>query len=240
MKTLTLWVIGLLLITSGSFADDAAKPNAVVTPAPESKAAESTSPKKGEKAFTGEALKVKNQLVALFEASQKVGKNGENEKARNIIEAGVDWDRIAKDCLGNSNWNRQSVANRDKFKTLLRKVVSKTAYSRMDSFWTEGTSYKFTKIDVKGKTADVKCKFVVKDDSVPLEYFLQKKGDKWVIYDIAYDDLRYSENINEQIAAFLKDGKFAGLLDKLQKRLEELNNADNDEDAKPKAAPKKS
>ena len=43
-----------------------------------------------------------------------------------------------------------------------------------------------------------------------------------MIYDISYEDIRYSTNISEQIDAFLKDGNFATLLEKLRKRRDEL------------------
>lgn len=234
----------IFLVGLPAWANDGANPapasESTTTPAPaksdtdtststETKKPDAKSGAGKEKAFTGEALKVKNQLEVLFVASQKVNKAGEQDKARSTIDAGLDWERIAHDCLGAANWNKQSAANREQFKGLLKKVVSKTAYSRMDSFWTGNTTYRFQKIDVKGKEAVAKCKFNVKDDSVALEYYLEKKGDKWVIFDIAYDDLRYSENINEQISAFLKEGKFAGLIDKLKKRLDELENASEDD-----------
>jgi len=218
-------VFSLSLRADEAKAPSEGAPSAASAPAPEAKAPA----KKDEKAFSGDALKVKTELEGLFLASQKVNKAGELDKARGVIETGLDWERIAHDCLGNANWKKQTAANRDQFKSLLKKVISKTAYSRMDSFWTDSTTYKFQKIEVKGKNAVAKCKFNVKEDSVVLEYFLQKKDDKWVIYDIAYDDIRYSENISEQISAFLKEGKFAGLLDKLRKRLEELDNAKEDD-----------
>ncbi len=237
MKSIRLFVISFVFLSVSLHADEAAKaPTDEPGKAPAATEAKPSS-SGAEKVYTGEALKVKEQVIALFEASKNVNKAGESDKARGVIETGLDWDRIAKDCLGNTNWNKQAGANRDQFRALLKKVISKTAYSRMDSFWTDSTTYKFQKIDVKGTNAVVKTKFNVKDDVLVLEYFMQKKAAKWVIYDIAYDDIRYSENINEQITAFLKEGKFAGLLDKLKKRLAEIDNAKDDDD-KAKASKK--
>jgi ABC-type transporter MlaC component len=54
---------------------------------------------------------------------------------------------------------------------------------------------------------------------------LIKKEGAWKIYDIAFEDIHYSENIREQIQAFLSENKakgFANLLEKLRKKKSEL------------------
>lgn len=229
MRTIKLLMCVLVIgFSFHSFAEEPAseKPAAAATaPAPtvgkDGKRDAST------KTYTGEAQNLKLQLIQLFEASEKVNSPAEKAAARGTIESAVDWDRIAKTCLGAQGKN-QSAANREQFQKLLRGVILKTAFSRMDSFW-DGTTYRFDKIDVKGKEASVKAKFKVKEDTIALDYFMGKKGDKWMMYDIVVDDLRYSEVINEKVTAFLKEGKFAGLLDSLKKRLEELqkDTADN-------------
>ena len=66
------------------------------------------------------------------------------------------------------------------------------------------------------------AKFKVKDEPFVLEYFLEKKANTWKIYDISFDDIRYSVNINEQLDAFLKEKNFNALLDKLRKRSAEI------------------
>lgn len=184
---------------------------------PETKAAVAPAPK-----FEGEALKIQENLTVLFEVSKQVNAKGaEGAKARGKIDTALDWDRIAQDCLGKKEWQKQSAANREKFKTLLRDVISKTAYSRLDKFW-NGTQYVFDKIQVTGKEAHVVSLFTVNNEKSALEYYLVKKGTQWHIYDVAYEDLRYSVNIAEQITAFLQQNSFAGLLEKLRKRKEEL------------------
>jgi hypothetical protein len=44
-----------------------------------------------------------------------------------------------------------------------------------------------------------------------------------LISDIAYEELKYSANIREQLDAFLKEKSFSDLLTKLRKRSEELD-----------------
>jgi phospholipid transport system substrate-binding protein len=173
--------------------------------------------------FSGEALRIKEQLVELFDASRKVNGSPADKKAsREKIEAAMDWEQVAKDCLGPVEWKKASASNRATYQDLLRDVVVKTAFTRLDTFW-DGASYQFTKIDVKGSRAKASVTYKVKAETFELEYSLLRRGKQWAVYDIAFEGMLYSENIREQITAFLKEKGFASLIDKLKKRREELD-----------------
>ncbi len=190
--------------------------------------------------FTGEAAKIQTQLASLFDSSKKVNDlaPATRKAARDAIENSMDWEQVAKDCLGNKEWSKNSAANRSAYRDLLREVVVKTAFTRLDTFW-DGATYKFTKIDVSGDKAQVVAKYTVKGDTLTLDYFLTKKADAWRIYDIAFEDLRYSENIREQITAFLKGKGFSNLLAKLKQRRDELNETKDVPAPKAEPAPMK-
>lgn len=175
------------------------------------------------KTFSGEAQKIQEQLEKLFDASKQVNASGpERKAARDKIENAMEWEQVAKDCLGLKEWNKTSAANRNTYRDLLRDVVVKTAFTRLDKFW-DGAKYSFTDIKVTGNKAQATAKYVVKGDDFSLDYYLMKKGNGWTIYDIAFEEIRYSENIREQITSFLKDKGFPNLIDKLKKRRQELD-----------------
>lgn len=228
----------LLLALCSSFVCFAEDPIVPKTPQPDTTLIGKVSADKPvpDKKFTGEAAKIKETIENLFDASKKVNKPKETkDKERARIEASMDWDRISQDCMG-AAWKKQSPANRDQFKKLLKDVMVKTAYSRMDTFWNNAT-YQFASIDVKGTQAEVRTKFKVDEDTFDLQYYLNKKGGNWMVYDIAYENIRYSHNISEQINGFLKGSNFAALADKLKKRREELEKdaESNAETKKPKS-----
>lgn len=166
---------------------------------------------------------LKKQLENLFESSKKVNlATAEKGKARAEIEQAVDWEGIAKLCLGEANSKKYSKGFSD-FRNLLKEVITKTAFSRMDKFWENGTTAVVDKVEVKGGTAHVGAKFNSKDETFALDYYLSKKGNKWMIHDIAFEDMKYSVNIKEQLDAFLKEKNFNDLLEKLRKRRDELD-----------------
>ena len=169
------------------------------------------------------AKEITSKLEDLFVASRKVNASGEEkQKARAKIEEALDWDKIAQLCLGAKQAKKNSGKNFEEFRNLLKDVVVKTAYTRLDKFWNGNTKYVFQNIEIKGNMAKVPTKFIVKGDPSVLDYYMLKKGNDWLIYDIAYEEERYSTNISEQIDAFLKEGNFTTLLEKLKKRRDEL------------------
>ncbi|MBY0369135.1 ABC transporter substrate-binding protein [bacterium] len=227
MKISKLALSGLFLFTPLAQAADPA-PAAAPAAAPVA-----TAPT--EKKYTGEEAKLQTFMSEVFEASRKVNTEGADKTAsREKIQKAMDWERVAKDCLGTSAWNKASAANRKSYKDLLEDVIIRTAYTRVDTFMT-GATYEFKEIQVKGKDAHVQAVFKQGVDDFTLDYYLGKKGAGWQVYDIAFEDIRYSENIREQIKAFLSEKGFPSLLAKLKERRDKLV-----EDAKtPAAAPAK-
>ncbi|NBV49709.1 hypothetical protein EBR78_00665 [bacterium] len=167
---------------------------------------------------------LKKQLEALFEVSKKVNMpESEKDKARKEIDNSIDWDGIAQLCLGPKNSKKYQGKNFNEFRNLLREVISKTAFSRMDKFWAGGTTAQIDQIEFQAGKAHVSAKFLSNNETFSLDYFMSKKGQRWLIHDIAYEDLKYSTNIQEQLDAFLKEKSFGDLLVKLKKKSEELD-----------------
>ncbi len=224
MKIKAQYLTPFIFSTLISFAADAPPaapaPGADAAKAPAAAAAPATGK---EPEFKGEALVIKKKLEELFETSKKVNSEGATKaKARADIEGALDWDKVSELCLGKENYKKNAGKNFGEFRDLLKQVIIKTAFTRLDKFWTD-TTYKIDSIDVKGNDAKVSARFFVKNEPFSLDYYFLKKNGKWSVYDISYEELRYSVNINEQIDAFLKEKSFPGLLEKLKKRRAELD-----------------
>jgi ABC-type transporter MlaC component len=208
------FLVTLLLVSTSYGADEAPKAGGTATT--------TTAPTAEAPKLTGEGEKIWNQMKDLFEASKVVNstKPSEKAKARAQIESALDWDKVAADCLGKANMKKAG-AKFGTFRNLLKEVMLKTAFSRMDKFW-DGATYKLANLDLKGNSGIAKAQFDVKGEPMFLEYFWNKKG-KWLIHDISYEDMRYSVNINEQLDSFLKENNFNALIEKLKKRSAELD-----------------
>jgi ABC-type transporter MlaC component len=172
---------------------------------------------------SAEGDSLKKQLEAWFEFSKKVNLPDQKVKARTEIESALDWEGIATLCLGEKNTKKYQGKNFSEFKSLLKEVVSKTAFSRMDKFWEKGTIAEIDKIEIQNSKAHASAKFKSQGEIFSLDYYLTKKANRWVIDDVAFEDMKYSVNIREQIDAFLKEKSFGDLLAKLKKRRDELD-----------------
>jgi len=186
-------------------------------------------------AFTGKQLDIQKKMEGLFEQSKHVNhlEAKKRNEARAAIGTALDWEKVAEDAIGSAEWRKLSGGNRNAFRDLLKDVIERTAYTRLDKFWEGGTTSAIEKIDLAGNKAHVVGKFTVKNEPFTLEYYLYSKGSKWMIYDLAFEGERYSININEQITAYLAEKNFNSLLDKLRKRQAELK-ADGAKPAKSK------
>lgn len=178
------------------------------------------------KTFSGEAAKIQEHLTSVFESARKVNADGADKApARDKVQKSMDWERVAKDCLGAGEWKKAGAANQKAYKDLLQDVIIRTAYTRVDTFM-KGATYTFKDIKVKGKEAQATVIFKQGVDEFTLDYYLSKGAAGWLVYDIAFEEIRYSENIREQIQAFLADkGKakgFSSLLAKLKERRDKL------------------
>lgn len=217
MKILLLSLLCLTLTGSLRAEDSPAK---APETAPAAAAPATTAPE-----FTGKALEVKKKLEVLFDFSKDVN-NADAKKrsaARAAIDSALDWDKISEDAIGAGEWKKLSAANRSSFRDLLKDVIVRTAYTRLDKFWEGGTTSAFQKIEMDpSNKAHVVAVFTVKNEPFSLDYYVHSKAGKWLVYDIAFEGERYSVNINEQIAAFLNEKSFTVLMEKLRKRRTEL------------------
>lgn len=217
LKNLIFWG---LLVTSVCISENPKTDGSVIRPAE----------KKTENhaVFTGEELKLKNRLDTLFELSKKVNSSLPNEKknARKEIEISMDWERVAEICLGKKQWNRQSVASRNRFRELLKEVIVRSAYGRLDKFWKDAI-YRFEPFKIQNNSTMVLAKFLVESSTLELEYYLHRVQGQWKIFDIAYEGERYSVNIQKQLEEFLAEFSFKELLGKLKKRRDELAEEDS-------------
>ena len=195
-------------------------PPLVETKAPQASVGSSTKP---EPNWTGEAALLRKDLGILFDESRKVNSKDHSEKTkvRKLIDDWFDWEKIAEECLGPVQWKKQPAGNRESFLKLLKDVIQRTAYTRLDKFW-QGAQYRIVEINLTGETGQVTAEFLKAGDLATLEYKMLKKKTKWLIGDLKFEGEQYSQNINQQITAFLRANSFAVFLDKLRKRRDEL------------------
>ncbi len=233
---LLLFVLGLFFGVLPVYADEVTAtetaPEAVERTPDGAAAAKPTTSAAKTDSLSAEQQKLKEMLSSLLDVSKNVNEAGaKGAAARKQVEDGVNWDHVAQICLGGpAAWKKQSASNRNQFSKLLKDIISLTAYSRMSTFW-EDTKYSIDKVKVTGSTGIVSAKFSADDEEYVLDYYFEKQGGNWKIFDLSVDEDKYSDNITQQIKAFLKENNFATLLQRLEKRRADLKNPPKDDKA---------
>lgn len=167
---------------------------------------------------------LRKTLEDLFETSKDLGKNPEKRQA---FEQNFDWSRVSDACLASPAVKKQHLdpKSRERFQTLIRQLVAATAYNNMDRLWSKTTGYKIDKVTEQGNEVIINVVFGTSSGrKFKVDYFFYKKDGKWWIYDIANDDIKYTDLIREQVESFLEtENSFQKLLRHLEKRLKEVS-----------------
>jgi ABC-type transporter MlaC component len=162
---------------------------------------------------------VKNLLDLSHENSK------DKSKGIKEIEKHFDWSRVGEACLKSPviSKARATAEQKANFKKLVQEIVSLMANTHLDKLWAKTKSYEVGKVSIKDNEAQVETLFKNQDDNVvAVQYFLYKKNNDWLIYDITKDGLKYTELIRDEVESFLGMNSFEKLVASLTKRRNNL------------------
>jgi phospholipid transport system substrate-binding protein len=163
---------------------------------------------------------VSNDVLEIVRKDKDI-RNGDTRKAMDLVEAKVlphfNFAHMTQLAMGRE-W-RQATANQqkvltDEFRTLLVRTYSKAL-----------TEYKNQTIDYKPFTmkpgeTDVKVRTEIKQPSggkpIQLDYYLEKLGTAWKVYDIEVGGISLVTNYRDFFASEVRNGGIDGLIRSLQ------------------------
>ena len=122
------------------------------------------------------------------------------------------------------HWAQATEEQQKKFLELFSKLIEKTAYPRSHDFLGNlKIAYSAAEADATGTA----IKSVVHDPSQGLDtavvYHLVQKDGQWIVDDVVLDDVSIVEDLKYQFDKLVKDSNFAGLLAKMQERLDQVD-----------------
>lgn len=153
-------------------------------------------------------------------ASKLDNKSTRAENAR-VIESLVDFQKLATDALGD-NAKDATPAQRAQIQDLLRKIITKTVYPEAPKFFRD------VKIQYTGEeksTADrTHITSIVTKGSKrsTVEYWLAPSPQGNKVVDFAIEGERWVENVSDQFDEVIAKNGITGLVGKMKKRLEQL------------------
>ncbi|MEA3333300.1 MAG: ABC transporter substrate-binding protein [Pseudomonadota bacterium] len=128
--------------------------------------------------------------------------------------------RMAMLSLGR-DWRSLSEVERNHFTELFRKLLKKSYVATIDSYADEQISYR--KEIIKGNKAEVRTMVisVSREIEIPLNYKLQVKEGRWLVYDVIIENVSLVRNYRSQFGPIMKKRGFSELIAQMEKKVAE-------------------
>jgi phospholipid transport system substrate-binding protein len=133
-----------------------------------------------------------------------------------------DVNETARRALG-PHWQARSATERNEFVQLFADLLERTYISKIDLY--RGERLYYTSEAVDGEFATVRAKVVTnKGLEVPVEARMLKRGDHWLIYDIAIENVSLISNYRTQFDRIIRTASFGELVRKLKENRDQFLN----------------
>ena len=141
-----------------------------------------------------------------------------HERIAEVVFLQFNMRRMAKLSLGR-DWRNLSVAERDHFTELFRKLLEKSYVDTIDGYADEQISYR--KEIIKGDKAEVRTMVISESRKVeiPLNYKLQIKDGRWLVYDVIIENVSLVRNYRSQFGPIMKKRGFSELIIQMEKKV---------------------
>jgi phospholipid transport system substrate-binding protein len=131
-----------------------------------------------------------------------------------------DVNETARRALG-QHWQGRSVAERDEFVRLFADLLERTYISKIDLYG--GERLRYTSEAVDGEFAIVRARVITaKGAEVPVEARMLRRGDQWLIYDIAIENVSLIGNYRTQFDRIIRQASYGELLRRLKENRDQF------------------
>lgn len=163
------------------------------------------------------------------------------KEVKAAIDDVIDWGELTQRSLGKA-WDGRNAAERQQFAALLREIVE-ASYEQKLRMAARGEVKEPAKIDIQwgeekitGDSATAKALAKADKDNANFEFALKRSGDRWRIYDVTIDDVSTLRTYRSQFTKIITERGFPALLERMQKKVDELRSGKGTLDGKPTAA----
>jgi phospholipid transport system substrate-binding protein len=164
-----------------------------------------------------------DRILAIVQdpAFRQPGKAEERrQKIRAIANEVFDWPETGKRALAR-HWQARSPQEREEFTALFADLLERSYVGKIEAYSGEKIVYGEETVD--GDLATVRTKLVTKAGTqIPIDYRMQKVGDRWRVYDVLIEHVSLVGNYRSQFNRIIQQSGYADLLQRLKSKQEEL------------------
>jgi phospholipid transport system substrate-binding protein len=151
-------------------------------------------------------------------------KEDRRASVRKIAAEAFDVNESARRALG-PHWQQRTPAEREEFVQLFGDLLERTYINQIDLY--SGERIRFTEERLDGNLAIVRAKLITKQGTeVPVEARMNRKGERWLIYDVAIENVSLISNYRSQFDRIIRQNSYPELVKRLRSRGEMLQEKD--------------
>jgi phospholipid transport system substrate-binding protein len=162
-----------------------------------------------------------NQLLEVLRDKSLKGDEKQtlrHERIAEVVFLQFNMRRMAKLSLGR-DWRSLNEAERTHFTELFRGLLKKSYVATIDGYADEQISYR--KEIIKGDKAEVRTMVISESRKIeiPLNYKLQIKDGRWLVYDVIIENVSLVRNYRSQFGSIMKKRGFSELIVQMEKKV---------------------
>ncbi len=125
-----------------------------------------------------------------------------------------DFGETAKRALGR-HWQGLSEKDRQEFTGLFTDLIERAYISKIERYSGERIAYAGE--SVEGGLATVRTRFLTKQGTeIPVDYRMQQRGDRWLVYDVAVEGVSLINNYRTQFDKIIQTSSYAELVRRMK------------------------
>lgn len=141
-------------------------------------------------------------------------------KIREAANEVFDWTEIGKRALAR-HWEGRSPQEREEFSKLFADLLERSYVGKIEGY--SGEKIVYDKETIDGERGEVRTKLVTKAGTqIPIDYQMQKVGDRWRVYDVKIENVSLVGNYRSQFNRIIQQSGYADLIQRLKSKQEEL------------------
>ncbi len=148
-------------------------------------------------------------------------KEARRERLSSLIRKRFDFKAMSQRALG-INWKKATQEEKERFVKLFSDLLEATYIGRIEAYSDERVEYINEKVEKD--RAEVDTHIVTKSVEIPMRYKLILRGEEWLVYDVVIEEVSLIRNFRSSYREIVKKEGFPGLLAKMEKKINELEN----------------
>lgn len=156
-----------------------------------------------------------DKILTIYRVTPKIGEKDLSE-IFSVMESVTDFDAMA-DSAVEEICEQSSVTLCDNLKSEFIKLLKLNATRKLGRYRADRFDYHGEDIAATGQ-AIVKTIAHFKEDSVPLDYVLERKGEKWIVVNYIANDVDTIQNYQKQFGRIAKKKSLEFLINRIKKK----------------------